>query len=464
MGAPAVGNRIFIVDQLSGSMNPFKRIALIFVAATTLGILSALPPTAQAQNAEALDKKIVELNQTGKYSEAVPLAQQALAIREKALGPDHPDVAEALNTLAQLYVRQGRYAEAEPLYKRALAIREKALGPDDPNVVSSYNSLADLYRAQGRHAESEQLRLKSRAIMETSSRERATARQQDRDRQRDSDRRRDWDGESPAKVEAKEPPAAAATPPSASPKDTQFATRSAPTRSMRTPPAGTAPPAATAAAPSPAPPSVSSLSSSVTPAQTLPDFPWPPPEASATYVLPRELLASRATVGQVSDAIISALERTGYTERSFFRTQVDGVALVTQLERINDDGTARAEGERWPAGLQNNQSSASLGRFLQGLFYVDRGRYRVIVFILQDRPFVQSSDKITGQQARDWIRTGANVLPPEVRNRSFSEGTCSVLVYEFESDGAATKPVASHLTGKQHLEKAGVMAYLAKAN
>ena len=55
-----------------------------------------------------------------------------LQIREKALGPDHPDVATSLNNLAVLYQAQGRYGEAEPLYQRALAIREKALGPGPP--------------------------------------------------------------------------------------------------------------------------------------------------------------------------------------------------------------------------------------------------------------------------------------------------------------------------------------------
>ena len=39
----------------------------------------------------------------------------------------------------------GRYAEAEPLYERALAIREKALGPDHPDVATSLNNLAVLY-------------------------------------------------------------------------------------------------------------------------------------------------------------------------------------------------------------------------------------------------------------------------------------------------------------------------------
>ena len=52
-----------------------------------------------------------------------------MAIDEKALGPDHPNVAIDLNNLGVLYDAQGKYSEAEPLFKRALAIDEKALGP-----------------------------------------------------------------------------------------------------------------------------------------------------------------------------------------------------------------------------------------------------------------------------------------------------------------------------------------------
>ena len=58
--------------------------------------------------------------------------------------------APVCNNLAALYEAQGRYAEAEPLYKRALAIYEKALGPEHPNVATSLHNLALLYEAQSR--------------------------------------------------------------------------------------------------------------------------------------------------------------------------------------------------------------------------------------------------------------------------------------------------------------------------
>ncbi|CAN0569240.1 unnamed protein product, partial [Laminaria digitata] len=52
----------------------------------------------------------------GNYAEAGPLYKRSLAINEKALGPEHPSVAELLNNLAGLLKTQGNYAEAGPLY------------------------------------------------------------------------------------------------------------------------------------------------------------------------------------------------------------------------------------------------------------------------------------------------------------------------------------------------------------
>ena len=47
------------------------------------------------------------------------------------LGPDHPDVAISLARLGNLYREKGQYGRAEPLFARALAIQEKARGPED---------------------------------------------------------------------------------------------------------------------------------------------------------------------------------------------------------------------------------------------------------------------------------------------------------------------------------------------
>jgi tetratricopeptide (TPR) repeat protein/transcriptional regulator with XRE-family HTH domain len=88
--------------------------------------------------------------QQGKYEQAEPLYERALQIREQALGPLHPDVAASLNNLAFVYRERGKYEQAEPLYERALQIREQALGPLHPNVAFSLNGLAILYRDIGK--------------------------------------------------------------------------------------------------------------------------------------------------------------------------------------------------------------------------------------------------------------------------------------------------------------------------
>jgi tetratricopeptide (TPR) repeat protein len=64
---------------------------------------------------------------------------------QKLLGDEHPDVATSFNNLAVLYYAQGRYSEAEPLYQQALALRQNLLGDEHPDVATSFNNLALLY-------------------------------------------------------------------------------------------------------------------------------------------------------------------------------------------------------------------------------------------------------------------------------------------------------------------------------
>jgi len=100
------------------------------------------------------------------HNAAEPLYTRALANREKALGPDNPDVAQSLNNLASLYGRQGQYAAAEPLYQQALEIKEKALGKDHPLMATSLNNLARLHDTQGQYVAAEPLYTRSLAIWE----------------------------------------------------------------------------------------------------------------------------------------------------------------------------------------------------------------------------------------------------------------------------------------------------------
>src|SRR4051812_40375998 len=144
----------------------FRRILMVIAFALVCTGNAAAQKSDELARASALVQQVLQLYDQGRYADAIPLARKVLAILEKVLEPDHPDVASSLNNLASLYSKQGRYAEAEPLLKRSLAIFEKALGPDHPNVASSLNNLALLYYAQGRYAEAEPLLKRSLAISE----------------------------------------------------------------------------------------------------------------------------------------------------------------------------------------------------------------------------------------------------------------------------------------------------------
>ncbi|KOO21348.1 tfp pilus assembly protein [Chrysochromulina tobinii] len=88
--------------------------------------------------------------QHGSPAMAVPLYVSALAIFEKTLGPEHPQVASNLVNLGNAFCDQQKHIEAVPVYLRALAIDEKALGHDHPEVAMDLSNLGIAYRALGR--------------------------------------------------------------------------------------------------------------------------------------------------------------------------------------------------------------------------------------------------------------------------------------------------------------------------
>lgn len=91
------------------------------------------------------------------YEPAIELQREALALRERTLGPEHAEVAESLLDLGNSLVVQGQFAQAERLLRRSLVLRRKLLGENDPAVVDVTGRLADLKLQQGSYAEAEVL-------------------------------------------------------------------------------------------------------------------------------------------------------------------------------------------------------------------------------------------------------------------------------------------------------------------
>jgi tetratricopeptide (TPR) repeat protein len=121
------------------------------------GYLSYLRTKDSPELATSLDHLSKLYFDQGRYLEAEPLLQKALALRKDLLGKEHLGVADSLDHLANLYATQGRYPDAEVLYQNALEIYQDNLPGSYPLVASSLNNLANVYEAQGRFGEAEPL-------------------------------------------------------------------------------------------------------------------------------------------------------------------------------------------------------------------------------------------------------------------------------------------------------------------
>ncbi len=107
------------------------------------------------QKATALLAEAKVLRQIRKYDEALKLAQEAVALREAVYGPEHPFVADALFTLADIHYNRTNYVEATAVCRRVLATLEKTLGPKAPILQSVLGNLGLALQKQGYFAEAE---------------------------------------------------------------------------------------------------------------------------------------------------------------------------------------------------------------------------------------------------------------------------------------------------------------------
>lgn len=98
--------------------------------------------------------RVYNAEHCARSAEATGFYMQALTIREEALGPSDPLVANVLTGLGWNHYRMGRYEQAEPVLVRALEIYE---GSDDARLEAAIPllNLGELYRTLGRYADAE---------------------------------------------------------------------------------------------------------------------------------------------------------------------------------------------------------------------------------------------------------------------------------------------------------------------
>lgn len=109
------------------------------------------------QEAHILSTRALDLYAAGKYDEALPLAERALELSEKELGPDDVYVAYLLYEVGWLYSNKSNYARAEQLFQRALTIDKQRLSLEHPQTAAALLGLGDVYSRTGEYGKAEEL-------------------------------------------------------------------------------------------------------------------------------------------------------------------------------------------------------------------------------------------------------------------------------------------------------------------
>jgi TonB family protein len=128
-------------------------------------------PSAPEQSQDAtelarLNAQVLGLHREGKYDEALPLAERALALAETSFGGDDVRVADALANLAELRVVKKEYESAETLSRRALTIYEKKIGPDSAQAMTMSRRLTVIAFRRGNYDTAEDLSRRVVALAE----------------------------------------------------------------------------------------------------------------------------------------------------------------------------------------------------------------------------------------------------------------------------------------------------------
>lgn len=90
---------------------------------------------------------------SGDLTRALPTYQRSLAVKEATVGREHPDLTSSLNNLALVLSDLERFDEALAHLERALGLLERVFGPDHPSVALELGNLAAIHIDLGRHAE-----------------------------------------------------------------------------------------------------------------------------------------------------------------------------------------------------------------------------------------------------------------------------------------------------------------------
>lgn len=160
-------------EQSLGSEHPsvltsINNLAALYVSRGALDEAEPLLKRAMGASAKRVESAQTDLGvnlnnlarlyfKRGDYRQAEPLLTQLLTLK-RPYGPEHPEVATVLVSLAKVRHALGKPDQAERLWRRVLIVRERQLPVSDPAVLQAMDGLSDSLAALGKHVAALDLR------------------------------------------------------------------------------------------------------------------------------------------------------------------------------------------------------------------------------------------------------------------------------------------------------------------
>jgi CHAT domain-containing protein/tetratricopeptide (TPR) repeat protein len=162
--APEVARSLLLLAQLNDAAARFGVADGLYLRLRR--ILDGASGGHELLRAEMLDSQAASQTARGAFREAAQFASDALAIRERILGPHHVHVAASLGTLADLHHENAHVQEARIAADRALDAAARSFRPGDVEFGDFVNRVARSQLAAGNYARAEQLYLETLAVRE----------------------------------------------------------------------------------------------------------------------------------------------------------------------------------------------------------------------------------------------------------------------------------------------------------
>jgi eukaryotic-like serine/threonine-protein kinase len=118
-------------------------------------------PRARARILAIVGRTYVTL---GRYEEAEPLLREALALRTKQLGPEHPDTIALMEWIGNVERETGRMAQAEATFRDMQALADGLEKPEHILAVHARIGLGSVSQRLGRFDEAEEALLEALAL------------------------------------------------------------------------------------------------------------------------------------------------------------------------------------------------------------------------------------------------------------------------------------------------------------